>query len=218
MADAIASEAGFSLQAEDGSFLYADVPALPIGDTNDMARRLAAVLPRRWFGDDAPIIGALLQGLGSGFADIWGLLAFTRLQTRLTTATEAFLDLASTDFLPNFLRRANEPDAAFSLRLRREIVRPRNTRAAIIKALKDLTGNTPTVVRPSNPADCGGVGHRLSWVGYGWRLGRHQSAVSGFCDHTSRYGIGRGCHRNAGLSCRRLGCPWGVGYWIVGMD
>lgn len=135
------------------------------GDTNDFAYRLRSVLPRKWFADSAAILGAVLHGLGSSGASIFDQIAYTRLQTRLATATDDLLDLAASDFLVNFPRRLNEADADYSLRIRREIMRPRNTRAAIVQVLRDLTGNTPTVFRPSNAADTGGYG--LGSMGYG---------------------------------------------------
>ena len=99
-----------------------------------------------------------LLAIGNGPSWLYGENAYIALQTRLPTATDTFLDLAASDYLGSFPRRLNEPDAAYSLRIRREIIRPRNTRAAIIQVLQDLTGNTPTVFRPSNAADTGGWG------------------------------------------------------------
>jgi hypothetical protein len=134
------------------------------GDQNDFLGRLLAALPRRWFPDDAPILSAVLSGLGSAWADLYSTLDYVQLQTRIATATDVWLDGAAADYLASFPRRLNEPDAAYSLRIRKEIIRPRNTRAAIVQVLQDLTGNTPTVFRPSNVADTGAWGVAM---GYG---------------------------------------------------
>lgn len=140
------------------------------GDEADFIARLKAVLPRNWFPDETPILDALLAGLASPWVSIFDGITFADLQTRIASATGFWLDGASADYLTAFPRRLNEPDASYSLRIRREIIRPRNTRAAIVRVLQDLTGNTPTVFRPSNVLDTGGWdGPTLGWdVAGGW--------------------------------------------------
>jgi hypothetical protein len=136
-----------------------------VGDQADFVSRLRAALPRNWFPDDAPILAAVLSGLGVAWADLYSTLGYVELQTRITTSTDVWLDGAAIDFLTSFPRRLNEPDLAYAARIQREIIRPRNTRAAIIEVLQDLSGNTPTVFRPSNVADTGGWG--TGAMGYG---------------------------------------------------
>ncbi len=138
---------------------------MAIGDTDDFITRLSAGLPANWFADDAPILNAVLTGFGSAWSSLYSTLAYVKLQTRIATATDVWLDGAAVDFLASFPRRQNETDADYSLRIRREILRHRNTRAAIIQVLQDLTGNTPAVFRPSNAADTGGYG--TGAMGYG---------------------------------------------------
>jgi hypothetical protein len=129
------------------------------GDASDITLRLQRWLPSRWFPQGAGTrVWATISGFASVLAVNFQQVVYASAQSRIATSTDAFLDLASTDYLNNFPRRSNEPDPAYSYRIRREIVRPRNTRAAIIEALQDLTGNTPTVFRPSNPTDTGGYG------------------------------------------------------------
>ena len=135
-------------------------------DGPGMAWRLRQVLPSRWFGDDAPVLSAVLAGIGAVWSAIYDQIAFVRLQTRLATATGAFLDIAALDFLGGRLvRRPGEPDVNFSGRIRQEIVRPRATRGALIQLLTDLTGQPFRVFEPARPADTGGYG--VGGVGYG---------------------------------------------------
>ena len=55
----------------------------------------------------------------------------------------------------NFLRLPKEPDASFSLRARREIVRARATRPGVVQAIEDLTATTVQVFEPWNIQDSG---------------------------------------------------------------
>jgi hypothetical protein len=123
----------------------------------DFKSRLRSLLPGAWFPDDASVLGAILAGASAVLSSLYGLLSYTQNQTRFGTATGVSLEAKAADFLGlRFVRRQGESDPSFSLRVRREIVRPRNTRAAITLILQDLTGNTPSIFRPSNPADTGG--------------------------------------------------------------
>ena len=42
------------------------------GDAADMAARLRAALPARWFGDVAPVLDAVLAGIGAIWAALHG--------------------------------------------------------------------------------------------------------------------------------------------------
>lgn len=135
------------------------------GDTQDMARRIKAVLPAGWFPDPAPTLWALLNGFGAGLAAIYSQISFAKIQTRLATATGVFLDMAALDYLGGRLvRRPGESDVSFSARLRQEILRPRATRQAVAQVLTDLTGRAPVVFEPARPTDTGGYGIAM---GYG---------------------------------------------------
>lgn len=136
-----------------------------IGTAADMAQRLLALLPLRWFADSAPVLTALLAGLADGWAWLHAMLGYVRQQTRLATATDSFLDLISQDFFAATLpRRPGEADVAFRARIQREMFRPRGTRAALMAELTALTGRTPTIFEPARPADTGAWGTAL---GYG---------------------------------------------------
>jgi len=160
-----------------------------IGDTQDMLARLKATLPQSWFPDSTPILNGLLSGMARVWEHIYGQLSFTRLQTRLATATSGYLDAISKDFLGTLLpRRLAEPDTAFRVRIQKELVRERNTRNAVISVLTDLTGRTPLVFEPSRPADTGGYGIGTGYGvvgGWGSLALPYQCFVTAYRAHTS---------------------------------
>ena len=122
------------------------------------------MLPDRWFPDVSPVLDALLQALGTNWADLYSQLQYTGLQTRLATVSDGFLDMAAADFRdPSFSRRSGESDDAFRSRLL-PIFRDKVTRAALIARLTDLGCTSITVFEPARPADVGGYGIAM---GYG---------------------------------------------------
>jgi len=136
-----------------------------LGDANDMKARLQALLPLRWFPDSTPVLASLLAGLADGWAWLYTMLGYVGQQTRIATATDSFLDLISQDFLGAALpRRFGESDSAFRARIRREVLRPRATRAALVGELTNLTGRAQVVFEPARPADTGAWGQAF---GYG---------------------------------------------------
>jgi hypothetical protein len=132
------------------------------GDQADFVKRLAGLLPASWFEPGAganPVRDAELSGAAYNLAWIHSLYKYTLKQTRIATATGVWLDRIAWDFFgPNFARRNGESDSSFRVRLKAEILRPRQTRAAVILAVKDLTGTTPRLYEPWNPYDCGAYG------------------------------------------------------------
>lgn len=129
------------------------------GDEADMLLRLRAVLPARWFPDEAPLLNGLLSGLASAWAWAHGQLQYVKSQTRIATASDIWLDVIATDFFANRLsRRPGQSDDAFRRRITRELFRERGTRGAVISALQDLTGRTPVVFEPARTTDTGGYG------------------------------------------------------------
>jgi hypothetical protein len=145
---------------------------LATGDGDDFTGRLLGVLPLGWFPSAAPILTAVLSGFAAGWAYIWQLLTYAILQTRVATATDEWLDGISRDFNGGLLPRlTNEQDAAFSARIRANFFAPKNTKAAVVAALVNLTGRTPVIVQPANTGDTGGYTslthpHRGGGVGY----------------------------------------------------
>ncbi|KVC81378.1 hypothetical protein [Burkholderia ubonensis] len=139
------------------------------GDQNDVFARLKSALPSRWFGstsDSMPVVDSLLTGIATGLSFIYSLYAYAKLQTRILTATDAYLDLIAYDFFGTSIqRKANQTDASFRATIIANLFRERATRHAIVKVLQDLTGRTPRIVEPKRPADTGSYGGPL--IGYG---------------------------------------------------
>jgi hypothetical protein len=129
---------------------------MALGDKNDMAARLKALLPNGWFGDSTPVLDAVLNGIGSALALIYGLISYAALQTRISTATDGFLDLISFDFFGSALpRRQAEMDTPFRARILTALLLERATRAGLIKTLVSLTGRAPKIFEPALPSDTG---------------------------------------------------------------
>ena len=130
-----------------------------IGDSLDMLGRLRAVLPSRWFPDNAPILDALLQGLASAWAWCFGLLGYVRAQTRIASATDIWLDAVATDFFgAALIRQVEEDDNALRLRIQLELFRDKATRPALSRTLTDLTGREPVIFEPARATDTGAYG------------------------------------------------------------
>ena len=101
------------------------------GDADDMLARIKATLPG-WFPSDAPILDGLLYGFATSAAWVYGLITYAKLQTRVGTATDGFLDLIAFDFFGRRMRRGTRSDALFRSAIIAELFRPRQTRQAII--------------------------------------------------------------------------------------
>lgn len=126
-----------------------------------MIRRQAAILPP-WFGPPgiAPPVLRIPMAMGGWVASwVHDLIIFVRRQSRIKTATGGWLDLIAYDFFGNRVRRKlAQTDEAFRRRILIEMFRRRNTRPAMISALKDLTGFEPRIFEPARPQDTGGIG------------------------------------------------------------
>jgi hypothetical protein len=128
------------------------------GDRQDMLARLKAALPVGWFPDTTPVLDMVLQGLAWSWSWSYGVLDYVRRQTRLATATDVWLDIAARDFFGIRIVRRGQGDAAFRAEIRREVLRERGTRAAVVAVLTDTTGRQPTVFEPARTADTGAWG------------------------------------------------------------
>lgn len=172
-----------------------------------MAGRIRQMLPAKWFSDDAPILGAVLNGLGQAWSGIYALLQQVKMQTRLVTATGVFLDIASQDYCGTALpRRAGEADAAFSARLRLNLLAPRATRAGLVEAMMNLTGRAPIVFEPRNASDTGGYNVNAGYGvagGYGSMTIPYQFLLTVYrpndlpANHAGGYGAGPGGYDEA---------------------
>jgi hypothetical protein len=128
------------------------------GDSDDILTRLRSYLPAGWFPDSAPILEGLLAGISSVLAVSYALFIYAKAQTRILTATDAWLDLISYDFFGDALpRKTGEADAAFLARIRANLFQERATRKAYISVLTTLTGYAPTIFEPGMPNDSGAM-------------------------------------------------------------
>ncbi len=99
-----------------------------------------------WFGDNNPILEAILAGFGSIAEFIYCNLVYVKLQERITTATDEYLDFFAQCYFGALIRRCpNESDDSFRARLLKLMIAPRVTKQAMIDRLTDLTGRAPVV-------------------------------------------------------------------------
>jgi hypothetical protein len=130
-----------------------------MGDQQDMVTRMRAVLPTRWFPDEAPVLDGLLSGLSSAWSWAYDQLQYVKAQTRIATTSDIWLDIVAQDFFgDNIGRRVGQSDDAFRNSIQQNLFRERGTRGAIIAELLDLTGRAPGVFEPARPTDTGGYG------------------------------------------------------------
>lgn len=129
-----------------------------IGDQQDMLVRLKAALPAGWFADSTPVLDAVLQGPGWSWSWAYGALDYVRKQARLATTTDVWLDVAARDLFGSRVSRRGQGDVAFRAQIRREVLRERGTRAAVVSVLTDITGRQPTVFEPARSSDTGAWG------------------------------------------------------------
>lgn len=136
------------------------------GDQADILTRLKALLPQTWFGDDHPFVTAILTACAQALTWCYSLYVYAQLQTRISTATDGWLDIIAYDFFGNNLQRASgKSDDIFRNAIKINILRERGTRKAINDILFDLTGKTPIIFEPQRPADTGSYGGPA--IGYG---------------------------------------------------
>ena len=84
------------------------------GDPADIVSRLWAVLPKRWFAEQSPNLSALLLGIATPWAWLYNFITYVATQTRVSTATDTWLDLIACDFFGNLLgRKPNESDFSY---------------------------------------------------------------------------------------------------------
>lgn len=132
-----------------------------------MVGRLKALLPSGWFTGDTPVLDGVLAGIAEKWAWVYDLVAYTRLQTRIRTATDQWLDLAAQDYFGADLARfPAEGDVAYRARILANLLPERATRAALVAVLVSLTGRTPWVFEPAHTGDTGAWGDgALAWRG-----------------------------------------------------
>ncbi len=145
------------------------------GDQQDFLSRIKTLLPNGWFRGPTPILDAVLGGIASALARVYGLTQYARLQARIATATDGFLDLVSYDFFGATLpRKSAETDAAFRTRILAELFLERGTRRGMIGVLTLLTGYAPLVFEFARPADTGGLNSPSMGLNAAGYLGSYQ--------------------------------------------
>ncbi len=136
-----------------------------VGTPVDMAARLRSTLPTGWFPvspptpalSATPVLDGLLAGLGSAWSFCFDLLSLSAAQTRLKTAFGAFLDMISADFFgPSLLRKNDETDDSFRMRISAALISRRGTRQAVSDAIVAITSAVPWICEPMRAMDCGG--------------------------------------------------------------
>jgi hypothetical protein len=168
------------------------------GDQNDISGRISALLPNGWFGDTTPVLDALLAGISSALASVYGLISYARLQTRIATATDGFLDLISYDFFGLGLpRKTSESDSAFRSRIQSELLLQRATRAGVSETLEILTGRAPIIFEPTRALDTGGLNTPSMGLNVAGRLGTYTMPCQ--CFIFAYRTLGQGVPNIAGL-------------------
>ena len=146
-----------------------------VGDLPDFVSRLRAVLPKRWFGEQSPNLEALLTGIAAPWVWLYGLITYVIRQTRLSTASDQFLDLIADDYFgPRVARRADEGDSAYKSRIQLAMLIEAATRSAVLAGLENLVGSKPSIFEPANCGDTGSYGSSnldSSMVGTGMAYG-----------------------------------------------
>jgi hypothetical protein len=156
------------------------------GDAKDIVNRLQQLMPHGWFQNGLSAIrDALLAGIANSFAFIYSMFAYIRLQTRIATATDGFLDLIAADFFgTGLLRQTGQGDTSYRSRILSALFLERGTRNAVIRVLTQLTGRAPIVFEPQRPADTGAYNNGVlaynAAGGYGSLAYPYQSFVTAF--------------------------------------
>lgn len=139
-----------------------------LGDVTDITGRLRAVLPNRWFPDVSPNLTALLGCLATPWSWLYSQFQYVIAQTRLSSATDRWLDLIAFDFFGDDLLRENgESDAAYKSRIQWTMLQSAATRTAITGIMNHLTGFMPVIFEPSNAGDTGAYGAANAGPGQG---------------------------------------------------
>lgn len=153
-----------------------------IGDQRDMIGRIKSVLPDQWFADATPILDAVLAGPAQAWLALHASIAWAARQLRFGSAAGLWLDALARDFFGSEMsRRTDEIDDLYRIRLRRELLRERGTRQAVVQALVDITGRVPVIVEPAHCGDTGAYGTRGMSRGTGLAYG--QAGVWGSLQH-----------------------------------
>lgn len=128
-------------------------------DPATFAIRLRALLPKGWFSDDAPILGAILASFAVPWAWLSETLDYVKSQARLETATDIWLDLAARDYLGlSCVRLTNESDDTYRARIKSNLLAGAVTKQSVVQGINRIAGLTAHVFEPANISDTGAYG------------------------------------------------------------
>lgn len=187
-------------------------------DSDNMQRRLRALLPPGWFAQRARLRDVVLGGIADCLAWAYSTLMIAKAGTRRAGTTGWLLDIDAFGFFGSrVLRRPHETDDAWRRRYTNEIFRPRVTRAAIDSALYDLTGRHPIIIEAANPNDTSAYSAN-AWYGttgiYGSVLCPYAVFITAFrpsgsgIPNIAGYGYGYyGAGTTAIVSLSQVECP-----------
>lgn len=132
---------------------------------DDMRNRITSLLPP-WFNDCNPTLDSLINAAAQGAFFINGLYEFAKLQTRINSANDIFLDVIAYDFFGSSLNRApGLDDDAFRKQILMNLFRERATRQAVLDIIHDTTDVDGSVFEFLNPVDTGA--YSAPTIGYG---------------------------------------------------
>lgn len=153
---------------------------MTIGSKQDMFFRFKKDLAP-WFGNDTPVLNALIAGVAETDSYIYGLIDYVNLQTRIKTATDINLDYISKDFFGDELpRKTGENDASFRNRILANLLVKKATRYAIANIIFNLTGIEPVMIEGFSPLNAGAYDATLYYdEGYGISGGAPNEAYTG---------------------------------------
>ena len=101
---------------------------------------LVATLPQSWFSiSDFSFIKAVMSGFAQCMSFFYANIQYAKVQTRINTANDGFLDLISGDFLGNAVPRLpNEVDSVYRARIMANVFLKKVTKPAIQYAVTSL--------------------------------------------------------------------------------
>nr|WP_294511680.1 hypothetical protein [uncultured Rhodopila sp.] len=126
------------------------------GDLYDFVARIRSAIPKRWFGDQAPNLTAIITCIATPWTWLYGLLTYVISQTRIGSASDNWLDLIALDFFGSDLARdSGENDTSYRSRIQRNLLRTAASRSAVSSCMEQLTGAEPRIFEPAKCSDTG---------------------------------------------------------------
>ena len=122
------------------------------------ATRIKLTLPP-WWGSLHPNLDSVASGIGAGHDQVFRQQLSVVSLLRIKSMTGDLLDIAAYDFYGNSLGRGlNEQDDLFRARIQSNLFKIVGVRPAFVSQVTLLTGASPVVIDPRQPADTGVLG------------------------------------------------------------